>query len=54
MFSSSFSGAFLIPFVIMLFVTGIPLVYLELSFGQFASSGVVSIWKASPLFQGMY
>ncbi|WAR04563.1 SC6A9-like protein, partial [Mya arenaria] len=45
------AGAFLIPFIIMLFVTGIPLVYLELSFGQFASSGVVSIWKASPLFQ---
>ncbi|XP_052805874.1 sodium- and chloride-dependent glycine transporter 1-like [Mya arenaria] len=47
------AGAFLIPFIIMLFVTGIPLVYLELSFGQFASSGVVSIWKASPLFQGV-
>lgn len=48
------SGAFLIPFVIMLFITGIPLVYLELSFGQFASSGVVSIWKASPLFEGKW
>ncbi|KAH3702813.1 hypothetical protein DPMN_077839, partial [Dreissena polymorpha] len=46
-------GAFLIPFVIMLFVTGIPLVYLEMSFGQFASSGVVSVWKAAPLFQGV-
>lgn len=47
------AGAFLIPFIVMLFITGIPLVYLELSFGQFASSGVVSIWKASPLFQGV-
>ncbi|KAK3612140.1 hypothetical protein CHS0354_031215 [Potamilus streckersoni] len=47
------AGAFLIPYIVMLFVTGIPLVYLELSFGQFGSSGVVSIWKASPLFQGV-
>ncbi|CAL1540559.1 unnamed protein product [Lymnaea stagnalis] len=46
-------GAFLIPFIIMLFITGIPMVFLELSFGQYASSGVVSIWKASPLFQGV-
>lgn len=47
------AGAFLIPFVVMLFVTGIPLVYLELSFGQFSSSGVVSVWRAAPLFQGV-
>lgn len=47
------AGAFLIPFIIMLFLTGIPLVFLELSFGQFASQGVVSVWKASPLFQGV-
>ncbi|XP_060076986.1 sodium- and chloride-dependent glycine transporter 1-like [Ylistrum balloti] len=47
------AGAFLIPFIIMLFVTGIPLVFMELSFGQYASSGVVSIWKASPIFQGV-
>ncbi|XP_021377302.1 sodium- and chloride-dependent glycine transporter 1-like isoform X1 [Mizuhopecten yessoensis] len=47
------AGAFLIPFIIMLFVTGIPLVFMELSFGQYGSSGVVSIWKASPIFQGI-
>ncbi|BFZ13660.1 hypothetical protein BsWGS_16699 [Bradybaena similaris] len=46
-------GAFLIPFFVMLFITGIPLVFLELSFGQFASSGVVSIWMVSPIFQGV-
>ncbi|XP_076457390.1 sodium- and chloride-dependent glycine transporter 1-like [Babylonia areolata] len=46
-------GAFLIPFLMMLFITGIPLVFMELSFGQFASSGVVSIWNACPLFQGV-
>lgn len=46
-------GVFLLPFCAMLFITGIPLVYLELSFGQYASSGVVSIWKVSPIFQGV-
>ena len=46
-------GAFLIPFTIMLFISGIPLVYLELSFGQFASEGVVTVWRASPFFQGL-
>ncbi|KAL4225787.1 hypothetical protein ACF0H5_016476 [Mactra antiquata] len=44
-------GAFLIPFFTMLFVIGIPMVFLEMSIGQFASSGAVSIWKASPIFE---
>ncbi|KAL4223078.1 hypothetical protein ACF0H5_016553 [Mactra antiquata] len=44
-------GAFLILFVTMLIVIGIPMVFLEMSFGQFASLGVVSIWKASPIFE---
>uniref|UniRef100_K1QL48 Sodium-and chloride-dependent glycine transporter 2 n=1 Tax=Magallana gigas TaxID=29159 RepID=K1QL48_MAGGI len=48
------AGAFLIPFVIMLFITGIPLVFMELSLGQYASAGVVRVWRASPIFQGEY
>ncbi|KAL4231024.1 hypothetical protein ACF0H5_011396 [Mactra antiquata] len=44
-------GAFLIPFFTMLIVIGIPMVFLEMSIGQFASSGAVSIWKASPIFE---
>ena len=47
------SGAFLIPYVVMLIFTGIPLFFMELAFGQFASEGVISIWKVSPLFQGL-
>ena len=46
------SGAFLIPYIIMLLFTGLPLFFMELSFGQYASSGVVSIWKICPLLQG--
>ncbi|CAG2201679.1 GLYT [Mytilus edulis] len=47
------AGAFLIPFIIMLFITGIPLVFMELSLGQYCSSGIVTLWKASPIFQGV-
>jgi hypothetical protein len=46
------SGAFLIPYLIMVVFAGFPLMFLELSFGQYGSLGVVSIWKACPLFQG--
>jgi len=46
-------GAFLIPFVIMLVLIGIPLFYMELCFGQFASLGPIAIWRVSPIFQGL-
>ena len=46
------SGAFLIPYVIMLFLVGIPIFYMEVAFGQFSSLGPVSAWKMSPLFKG--
>ena len=47
------AGAFLIPFILMLFITGIPLVFMELSLGQYCSSGIVTLWKLSPIFQGV-
>lgn len=46
-------GAFLIPWATMLLVIGIPLFFLELAFGQYASEGPVTIWKVSPLFGGI-
>ncbi|XP_070554247.1 sodium-dependent proline transporter-like [Ptychodera flava] len=46
-------GAFLIPYVLMLALAGIPLFYLELAFGQFASLGCISIWKICPMFKGL-
>ncbi|XP_074663038.1 sodium- and chloride-dependent glycine transporter 1-like isoform X1 [Tubulanus polymorphus] len=46
-------GAFLIPYVIMLLFVGLPLFFMELAFGQFASLGPISIWKINPLFKGM-
>ncbi|XP_052814303.1 sodium- and chloride-dependent glycine transporter 1-like [Mya arenaria] len=46
-------GAFLIPYVICLVLMGIPLFYLELSFGQFASLGPVKVWSVNPALKGL-
>lgn len=50
----SFQGAFLIPYLMMLALAGLPIFFLEVSLGQFASQGPVSVWKAIPALQGEY
>ncbi|XP_043560320.1 sodium- and chloride-dependent neutral and basic amino acid transporter B(0+)-like isoform X2 [Chiloscyllium plagiosum] len=49
----SMIGAFLIPYSVMLALVGIPLFFLECSFGQFASLGPVAVWRAVPMLQGV-
>ncbi|GFG33307.1 hypothetical protein Cfor_09972, partial [Coptotermes formosanus] len=47
-------GAFLIPFTVMLVIAGLPLMFMELSFGQYANLGPVAIYKRfCPLFRGL-
>lgn len=47
-------GAFLIPYVISLFVAGLPIFYLELSLGQYSSLGPNCIFgKIAPVMQGI-
>ncbi|KAJ8028730.1 Sodium- and chloride-dependent glycine transporter 2 [Holothuria leucospilota] len=37
----------------MMFLAGMPLMFLELSFGQYAGQGPITIWKACPAFYGI-
>ncbi|XP_046408711.1 sodium-dependent nutrient amino acid transporter 1-like [Ischnura elegans] len=46
-------GAFLIPYLIVLFIVGKPLYYMELSIGQFSSRGSVKIWEVVPAMKGI-
>ncbi|XP_026131622.1 sodium- and chloride-dependent neutral and basic amino acid transporter B(0+)-like [Carassius auratus] len=46
-------GAFLIPYTIMLAVAGLPMFFMESSFGQFCSQGPINVWKAVPILQGV-
>ncbi|XP_003375959.1 sodium- and chloride-dependent creatine transporter 1 [Trichinella spiralis] len=47
-------GAFLIPYLIMLMLTGIPLFYMELVLGQYFRKGAITTWgNVCPLFKGI-
>ncbi|KAJ8039492.1 Sodium- and chloride-dependent glycine transporter 1 [Holothuria leucospilota] len=37
----------------MLLFTGLPMMFLEMAFGQYASQGVITVWKAVPLLRGI-
>ncbi|XP_022079492.1 sodium- and chloride-dependent glycine transporter 1-like [Acanthaster planci] len=50
---SNGGGAFLFPYLIMLALVGFPMLFLEISFGQFGSLGAISMWRISPLFKGI-
>ncbi|XP_067002442.2 sodium- and chloride-dependent glycine transporter 1 [Anabrus simplex] len=45
-------GAFLIPYLTMLVLCGIPLFFMEIAMGQFCSQGCISFFRISPLFKG--
>merc|ERR1711976_189679 len=46
-------AVFFIPYVIMLVFVGIPIFFLELSLGQFTSSGPLTCWECVPIFKGI-
>ncbi|XP_046906476.1 sodium-dependent proline transporter isoform X2 [Hypomesus transpacificus] len=46
-------GVFLIPYFIMMFVTGVPLFLMELSLGQYGAAGPITVWKCCPLLKGI-
>lgn len=47
-------GAFLVPYLLMLALCGIPLFFLETCLGQFSSTGCLTIWRIGPLLKGRY
>eukprot|EP00795_Rhopilema_esculentum_P014349 gene14349-5394_t len=47
-------GAFLVPYLIMMVLCGLPMYYLEISIGQYFSKGPIQSWRAiCPLFAGV-
>ncbi|XP_019746719.1 sodium- and chloride-dependent creatine transporter 1 isoform X3 [Hippocampus comes] len=46
-------GVFLIPYLLMVFIGGIPVFFLEIALGQFMKQGGVSAWNIAPLFKGL-
>ncbi|KMQ91551.1 sodium-dependent transporter, partial [Lasius niger] len=47
-------GAFLIPYVILLFLVGKPFYFLEMIIGQFSGKSSVKVWSMSPGFIGNF
>ncbi|KAH0947337.1 hypothetical protein HN011_003802 [Eciton burchellii] len=46
-------GAFLIPYLVVLFVIGKPFYYMEMALGQFTSRSCLQVWSVSPAFRGI-
>ena len=47
-------GAFLLPYIIVLFVIGRPLYFLEMVIGQFSSRNSIDVFDISPFFRGNF
>uniref|UniRef100_K1R5Q9 Sodium-dependent serotonin transporter n=1 Tax=Magallana gigas TaxID=29159 RepID=K1R5Q9_MAGGI len=48
------SGAFLVPYLLMLIFLGLPLFYMELALGQYQKCGAISVWnRICPVFSGV-
>lgn len=46
-------GAFLIPFAIFMMLTGLPMLFFEVTVSQFAGKGPMSMWDLAPFFRGI-
>lgn len=46
-------SAFVIAFLIMLFLVGMPIFFLDITISQFSGFGAVNVWKVVPPFKGI-
>lgn len=46
-------GAFLIPYIVVLFLVGRPIYYLEMIMGQFGSRGSIDVYDLCPAMKGI-
>ncbi|XP_053956630.1 sodium-dependent nutrient amino acid transporter 1 isoform X1 [Anastrepha ludens] len=47
-----YGSSYLIPYIILLFLVGLPIILLEISVGQFLGQSAAHTWTASPIFKG--
>lgn len=47
-------GAFLLPYLIVLYIIGRPLYFLEMVIGQFSSRNSIDVFDISPFFRGKF
>lgn len=47
-------GAFLIPYVVVLFLVAKPIYFMEMILGQFSSKGCVKVYDFVPAFRGEF
>ncbi|XP_050538405.1 sodium-dependent nutrient amino acid transporter 1 isoform X2 [Daktulosphaira vitifoliae] len=46
-------GTFLVSYLIVAFFFGVPLLFLEITLGQFCQQGTTKLWRAVPLLKGV-
>ncbi|KAM9474825.1 sodium- and chloride-dependent creatine transporter 1-like isoform 2-T2 [Clarias gariepinus] len=44
-------GVFFIPYILFIFLGGIPVFFLEIALGQFMKAGSITVWNIAPLFK---
>jgi len=47
------TGTFLVPYLTIAIVFGVPLLFLEITLGQFCQQGTTKLWRAVPLLKGI-